>query len=289
MGSLKGGGGSSRNQTTTSTTEPPKYLRPFLEQGMQGAQGIYNQGPQQYYPGQTVVGFSPETEQALGMQASRAQSGSPLMGQANTYASGLLGGKNPITFGGASNPYLDAQFQHAADITGGRLQTEFGGSGRNLDAMRPARAEELNNLATSMYGGAYESERDRMASEIGQQRAQQFGVLGLAPGMAQADYADIDRLRDVGATREDLTGREMQDAAARFDFNQNAPGANLDQYLARLGGYPGSAMSTQTPIYRNQMAGALGGAGAGYQIGSQFGGNGGLWGAGIGGLLGYLG
>ncbi len=288
MGSLKGGGGS-KNQTTTATTEPPKYLQPFLQQGMQGAQSLYNQGAAQYYPGQTVVGFSPETESALGMQSQRAQSGSPLMGAANNYATNMLSGSNPMTFGGASNPHLDAMFGQAANSTQGRLQSEFAGGGRNLDAARPARAEELQNLATGIYGGAYESERDRMASEQGQQRAQQFGVLGLAPQMAQSDYADIDRLRDVGMAREDLTGRTMEDQAARFDFNQNAPGVNLDQYLARLQGYPGGSQSTTTPIYRNPGAGALGGAGMGYGIGSQFGGNGGLWGAGIGGLLGMMG
>lgn len=281
--------GGAKNQTSTTTTEPPKYLQPFLQQGMQGAQGIYNQGAQQYYPGQTVVGFSPETEQALGMQTQRAQSGSPLMGAANNYATGILNGGPAATFGGASNPALDAMFNKAASSTQGRLQSEFAGGGRNLDAAQPARAEELGNLATGIYGGAYESERDRQAAEQGQNRAQQFGVLGLAPGMAQSDYNDADRLAQVGQTREDLTGRQMQDSASRFDFNQNAPGAALDQYLGRLQGYPGGVGSSTTPIYRNQMAGALGGAGMGQQIGSGFGGNGGAWGAGIGGLLGYLG
>jgi hypothetical protein len=280
VNNIKGGGGS-KNQTSTTTTEPPKYLQPFLQQGMQGAQGLYNRGPAQYYPGETVVGFSPETEQALGMQSSRATQGSPLMGAANSYATNLLNGGGAPTFGGGSNPQLDAMFGQAANSTQTRLSSEFAGSGRNLDASRPARAEELGNLATSIYGGAYESERDRMASELGQQRAQQFGVLGMAPQMAQADYADIDRLRGVGAAREDLSGRTMEDQAARFDFQQNAPGVNLDQYLARLQGYPGGTSSATTPIYRNTGAGVLGGAGMGYQM---FG----PWGALAGGVLGGM-
>lgn len=283
------GGGGSKNQTSTTTTEPPKYLQPFLQQGMQGAQDIYGKGPSQYYPGQTVVGFSPETEAALGMQASRAQNGSPVMGAANTYATNTLRGGGPMTFGGGTNPQLDAMFNHAADTTQGRLQSEFAGSGRNLGAAQPARAEELNNLATQMYGGAYESERDRMAAEQGQQRAQQFGVLGLAPQLAASDYNDINQLRSVGQQREDLTGRQYEDAASRYDFNQNAPGANLDSYLARLQGYPGGTSASTTPIYRNQLAGGLGGAMMGGQIGGQFGGNGGAYGSVLGGLLGYLG
>jgi hypothetical protein len=282
-------GGSSKPQTTTTTTEPPKYLAPFLQQGMQGAQSLYNQGPAEYYPGQTVVGFSPETESALGMQSSRAQNGSPIMQGANNYASGVLNGGQQAMFGTGQNPHLDAMFNQAANSTQGRLQTEFAGGGRNLAAARPARAEELQNLSTSIYGGAYESERDRAASEQGQMRAQQLGVLSMAPDLAASDYNDIDRLAAVGQQREDLTGRQMQDEAARWDFGQNAQGSALDQYLGRLNGYPGMSGSSSTPIYRNQAAGALGGAGLGYNIGSQFGGNGGMWGALAGGLLGAYG
>lgn len=271
-----------KNQTQTTTTEPPKYLQPFLRGAMTSAQNLYNQGPQQYYPGETVVGFSPETEAALGMQTQRAQNGSPLMGQANQYASNLLQGNQPITFGGATNPYLDSMFNQAAGASQGRLQTEFAGGGRNLAAARPARAEELNDLSTRIYGGAYENERNRMASELGQNRQLQFGALGMAPDLAQADYADIDRLASVGSAREDLTGRQMEDAAARWDFGQNAPGTALDQYLGRLQGYGGSSSSMTTPIHRNAGAGALGGAMLGNML---FPGLGGIIG---GGLLGGL-
>ena len=51
------GGGGGGNQTTR--TEPPKYLQPFLTGAATESRDLYNQGPQQYYPGQTVVGFSP--------------------------------------------------------------------------------------------------------------------------------------------------------------------------------------------------------------------------------------
>lgn len=270
-----------KNQTQTTTTAPPKYLEPFLRQGMQDAQTIYGQGGQQYYPGQTVVGFSPESEQAMQMQTQRAQAGSPVMGAANNTARTLLGGNQPLTFGGGSNPYLDRTFNQAADQVQNRLQSDFAGSGRNIVAARPVANDELSQLATGIYGGDYQAERGRMATELGQNRGMQLGALGLAPGLAQQDYADIDRLGQVGQQREDLTGRQMQDQAARFDFAQNAPGANLDQYLARLQGYGGSSSSTSTPIYQNRAAGALGGAGVGFGMG-------GPWGALIGGLLGGL-
>jgi hypothetical protein len=52
-------------QTTTNTSGPPAYLQPYYNQALQGAQSIYDQGPAGYYPGQTVIPFSDETNQAL--------------------------------------------------------------------------------------------------------------------------------------------------------------------------------------------------------------------------------
>jgi hypothetical protein len=300
-------------------------MRPYLTEAASASSGLYNQGPMQYYPGETVVPFSGETNQALGGTAARAMQGSAV----NQAASGLAqrtlsgtptsqygSGANPFAtsanpYGGATNPHLDATFNKAADSVQNRLSSQFAGNGRNIGASRAANASELNDLATNLYGGAYENERnrglqygaqqlgigaqgyelerDRRMTDIGQQRQQQLGVLGMAPGIANQDYYDLDRLGAVGAQREDLTGRQMEDAAARWDYAQNAPGLSLDQYITRLQGQPGSTVNTSTPIYRNQAAGGLGGAMAGQQIGSNIGTGYGGYGALIGGLLGAFG
>jgi hypothetical protein len=315
--------GGSKEQNVTQTSEPPEFLRPFLWGAASESERLYNQGPTQYYPGQTVVGFSGETEQALGGMANRATQGSDVNRAASSLAQRTLGstptsaygnasnpyGNAPNMFGGASNPYLDATFNRAADSVQNRLSSQFAGSGRNVGASRAAQASEMNDLATGIYGGAYDNERnrqltyqqqltgigsqgyelerDRMTNDIQQQRQQQLATLGLAPQIANQDYADLDRLAGVGAAREDLTGRQMEDAAARWDYAQQAPGLALDQYLTRLQGQPGSTVNTSTPIYRNPVAGGFGGAMAGREIGSEFGYGG--WGSAIGGLLGAFG
>lgn len=46
---------------------------------------------------------------------------------------------------------LDNQFNRASDLTRTRLSSEFAGSGRNLDAAMPARSDELQTLAASIY------------------------------------------------------------------------------------------------------------------------------------------
>lgn len=244
-----GGGGGSGNQTTR--IEPPNYQLPYLQSGLSQAQGLYNQGPR-------VVPFAPQTEAALAGMTTRASQGSPLNTSAQNYTQQTLQGG----FLG-SNPYLDATFNRAALATQNQLDSQYARAGRNVSAGQPIRAQQLNDLATSIYGGAYENERNR-----------QQQVLPLAPTLANQDYLDLDRLRGVGAEVEGLAGQYA-----------DAPGNALDDYLRRVQGNIGSTQTTSVP--RNRAAGAAGGALTGYGIGSQFGPYGGLLGALGGGLLGY--
>lgn len=299
-------GSSSSPSRTTQVNEPPAFIQPFMQHGAQQARGLYETGGPQYYGGNTVVPFSQQTEQALGMTEQRATNGSPVVDAAQDYATRTLNtdpssqfggasnpyGNGPNMFGSASNPHLDATFNKAAQQTRTALDSQFAGSGRNLTGQIPARSDQLNDLATQIYGGAYdnernrqlsyqqqltgigasgyESERDRMASDLDRQRSMQFASAGLAPQLANQDYVDISALQGVGGQVEDLSGRLMEDQAARWDFAQNAPQVNLDNYLSRISGaFPGSSTTATTPIHRNRTAGAAGGAMSGAMMGSQ--------------------
>lgn len=314
-------GSSSTPSRTTTVNEPPAFIQPYMQYGAGQARSLYETGGPQYYGGNTVVPFSQQTEQALGLTEQRALEGSAVNNAAQDYATRTLSSNPSSQFGTASNPYastanpygsvnnpyLDATFNKAADSVQQRLGTQFAGSGRNTEASRAVNADELTNLSNTIYGGAYEnernrglafdqqqlgigasgyeSERDRMAQDLDRQRSMQFGVAGLAPQLANQDYVDYQALQGVGGQVEDLTGRLMEDQAARWDFSQNAPQTNLDNYLARItGAYPGGTSSNTTPTYRNRTAGAAGGAVAGAQMGSTFG----PWGTAIGAVAGGL-
>lgn len=245
---MSGGGGGS-----TTTAGPPAWQLPYVQQGMAGAQQQYQAG------GTPVVGFSNETEQALQGTAARAQAGSPGVRAAQdvntqTINGGFLG----------SNPYLDQTFNRAALATQNQLASQFAGSGRNVGASEGLRSQQLNDLATGIYGGAYDAERNR-----------QMQAIGNASGLANQDYTDLGQLAGVGAQREGLA----QDMA-------NQPGQALDQYLGRVTG--GGGTSQYTPSNRNRFAGAVGGGMLGSQIGGQVSGGSG-WGQGIGALLGAYG
>lgn len=277
------GNETSSGGTQVVTSSPPSYQLPFLQQGLQGSADLYAAGGPEQYTGNRVVGFAPETEAALAGTTARATNGSPVVRAGQDFVTQGL--STPITsqFGGASNPYLDQTFQHAADMSQNRLSSEFARAGRNVDASAPARADMLSSLAAQIYAPAYENERSRELSDLQSQRANQSGLLSFVNPLAQSDYNDLAALRGVGAEQEGLAGNMIEDAASRFDYEQQRPEDALNSFLQRIYGQNlGQTQTTQLPdVYRNQAGGALGGALAG---GSMFG----PWGALAGGLAGLL-
>jgi hypothetical protein len=230
MNSDSGGG--------TTRMEPPKYQLPYLQRGLEEAGSIYDQER----GGNNIAPLAPETTQAWDATAARATNGSPLTSAAQGLATKTIEGG----FLGA-NPYLDATFDRAALQTQNQLASQFAGSGRNIDASRNLRSQELNDLATGIYGGAYDSERNRMQD-----------AMGAANSLANQDYVDLGQLAQVGAGREGFNQEQL-----------DAGGLALDRYLGRVSGNMGQ--NTYASMARNRAAGAVGGAMLGSQAGNQFG------------------
>jgi hypothetical protein len=222
----------------TTRMEPPKYQLPFLQRGLEEAGSIYNQER----GGNNIAPLSPETTQAWDLTAARATNGSPLTQAAQdlnqkTVEGGFLG----------ANPYLDQTFNRAAMATQGQLASQFAGSGRNIDQSEFLRSQELNDLATGIYGGSYDSERNRMQD-----------AMGMSTSLANQDYVDLGQLAQVGAGREGFAQEQL-----------DAPGLALDRYLGRVQGNMGQ--NTYASQARNRAAGAVGGAMLGSQAGNAFG------------------
>lgn len=242
------------NTTQTTSTEPPDYLLPFLRQSAGSASALFNSGP-------SVVPFSQQTNQALNLQQNRALGGSPLVSSAQGLTNSTLNGDFLN-----SNPYLDATFDRAAGAVNRSLDETYARSGRDLDSNMAVRADQLNNLATNIYGGNYQNERDR-----------QMGALGAAVPLAREDYFDISQLGNVGAAVEGQAQNIL-----------DAPFMALERFNAGLSGAPmGQTSSTTTPLYSNPAGGLLGGALTGAQLAPMLGMGGGM-GAGLGGLLGLM-
>ena len=232
---------------TVTRAAPAPFAEPLLEYGMQEALRQYEGGPQEYYPGSTVVGFSPQQEQALRMQEQRALAGSPITQQAQeltqqTLGGGFLGGSPQLT-GVIERALAPAQ----ANVMSNLAQRGRLGSGAAANVM----AQTLGDIASDI---AYR--------DYAQERAYQQNALSFAPQMAQMDYTDIGKLSQVGDIRQQQAGLELGADINRFEFEQQAQQNALKNYLGSIGAIDlGSVSTGQTPYYTPSTAQTfLGGA-----------------------------
>ena len=88
------GGGSTR--TINTMVNQQEYAKPFLEYGLSQAKDLFSSAQPQYYPGQTTVGFSPESEMALSGIRDQAITGSPFIKGVQDVVMQNLMGTNPL-------------------------------------------------------------------------------------------------------------------------------------------------------------------------------------------------
>lgn len=266
-------GSNPTNVTTTTSAEPSEFIRPYYQQAIDSAQDLYEGSTPNFFPNATYTDFSPETSTALNLATSRALTGNPLLNQSQTEASNILAG-NYLTPG--SNPYSQALFnQMAGDVTS-KVNSQFTKAGRfGSGANQEVLADSLGQLANQVYGDQYNRERELMAN-----------TMMTAPQLGEMDYNDIARLQQVGAEKENLEQAKLQDAIARYDYQQQKPYIKLNQYLGALGANVPSTEIKTKPVFRNIGGGILQGAGMGANLAGQVPGMNPLFGAIGGGLLG---
>ena len=265
-------GSNPQNITTTTATEPSEFVRPYLTEAVGQAQDLFRSTTPNYFPSQTYAGFAPETTAALNLASTRALN-NPLLGSSQTEINKILQGDYLTP---TSNPYLqDLYNQMAGDVTSG-VQSQFTKAGRlGSAANQEVLARELGDLATKVYAPNYQQERANM-----------MAATQLAPQLAQADYQDIQALGGVGQTKEAMEMAQIQDAMARFDFEQQKPYYKLREYLASIGAAVPQTTAQTRPVFRNTGAGLLGGAMQGAEMAGMIPGMNPMWGAIGGGLLG---
>jgi hypothetical protein len=281
------GGGSGGGTNTVTRTELDPVMRPFVQYGLEESARLYqNPDVPQYFPGQTYVAPSQQTQAALAAAQQRATMGNPLVPAAQqaaqqTIQGGFLGG-NPFFEGafrgatqGAQTAYQDAT-QAALSNASRAGRYGSGAMGTALDRAGGVFANALTNTAGQLAYANYDTERGR-----------QQAMIGAAPGLASADYTDINQLLQTGQAAEGYQEAAMADAVNRFNFAQQAPYQKLQSYLSGAYGAP-SGMQVTQPVYRNQVGNILGGALTGAALGGGTGLGAGV-GAGIGAGLGLLG
>jgi hypothetical protein len=230
--------------TTVQKSDPWEEQKPYLTMGFKEAEKELWKTPQ-YYPGQTVVPYSPETETALNMQTGRALNGSPIQFAANDELTKTLSG-NYLYGGQGFNEAVDAATNKILPTVNSAFE-KAGRTGSGLAAT--AQTQAIADAFANQYG----QERQNM----------QRGML-FAPQVASMDYQDISKLAEVGAQRETLDQQKIADEMTRYNYGQNIRKSQLMDYLGMIqGNYGGTSSSSSnalTPQYRNSGSGMLGSA-----------------------------
>lgn len=255
---------SGSNTTQVQTAQAPSWQLPYEQYGLDQATAQYNGITS---PQQLVAGFSPQQNQAISGITSLATN-NPTLNAAQNYTQSVLNGQP------ANNPYLNSEFNQAADTVQNRLESEFAGAGQPVVNSLPLQSDEMNNLATDLYGGAYNTGVQQQENALGNSGNVVNNQLGLQQGLFNA-----------GGAVQNLGQQYIQ-----------APQTFLSNYLSQVGQYGGNQVTTQKPLSTTQqIAQGITGAQAGSSLGSQIGGLIGNWlgnsstGSSVGGLVGALG
>ena len=240
----KGGGGGGGGTSQTNNQLDPT-IRPFVEYGLNEAKGLYQTDTPQYYSGQTYVSPSAQTTTALQQAQNRALAGNPLVPAAQQQQQDVISGNylqnNPYfnqalagAAQGATQNYNDAIANAQSSLSkAGRYGSNVGADIQNRAAntLSQTLANKYGELAYSNYAG---------------ERGMQNQAAQNAPALANADYADIQQLMNVGKTAEDYQKTALQSDIDRFNFEQNKPYQKLSAYLGAAYGAPTGTVSTTT-------------------------------------------
>lgn len=215
-----GGGGSS---TTTQSIAPE--LRPLASAYTAKAIDLGNQGFRPY-TAQRFAQLDPTQTAGLDMIQNRALRGSATMNQAE----GALG----QMMQGGPNPYLDAMVNKAqgnvlsnANAAAARSGS-FGNSG-----IAEAAAKQMGDVATSMYGGAYEGDQ-----------ARRLQAIGMAPTFGNAAYQDGQQLLNAGQIKQDQHQQGLDYLYQQHQQSEALPYQQLASMAGVFGSQPYGASST---------------------------------------------
>lgn len=245
-----GGQSAPAQQSTTQTqvSAPPAYLAPYLNEAAGQAHGIYFDRQPQYFNQSTLAPQSGATTGAIDRTITRATNGSPLLPAAQGVNLATLQGQylspdsNPFaraTVDAANRPLVENYQNVVAPGNDSRFSLAGRyGSGAHVAADtqgQEALQRQMSDNSNAIYSGIYNTER-----------GYQNQAVAAAPGLAQADYQDIAALQGAGQAQDAYRQAQIDAEKQRFDYNQNLPWANLNQYAGLLAGQNRGGVNTST-------------------------------------------
>lgn len=180
----------------------------------------------------------------------------------------------PIGGGMGQNPFLNRTFNRAADSVEGRMRNSTAMQGLSNSGVQQMYNRNLNDLATGIYGGAYDRDANRrmqsgLAISQMQQQARnndlnrQFSAAQAMPGFLSSAARFPLGLGDIyRGQQQELINEQVR----RFQEAQQYPYRSLDVLGRGIAGSMGaggttSSVTTQPGMYQPSSTAGLLGAG----------------------------
>jgi len=268
---MSSGGGTTQTSGEVNPWEPTEpYLKDILSQ----AENIYaSDVGKNYFPGSTVVPFTPQTQQSLDLAQARSfdlMSPSAMLGTAGDAYTQAATGAMGSAYGTLTpqQNYLDSVRQGITSDVMGDIATQFGGMGRTGTSpmAQQAAARGITQAYAPIQQAAAEAERERelRSSEaaLGRRLMGAAGIPGIQQGMDQRTAAGIGQLGTVGQAYEDLAARQLQDQMSRYNFEQQSPYQRLAAYSQMVNpvagmGYAGTEYTPNASPLMSGLTGAM--------------------------------
>ena len=225
-----GGKGGNRTSTTTQQATPWAAQQPYLRDVFQQAQNLYQQGGQQYYPGDLVAPFAPAQQQAFDLITNRALSGSPQQDVLGAWLTNSMGQNQP-----SLSPAYGAAGQSMGGV--GASQNVLSGMAQNpYAAWSVPGASGYGDVLSAISG----------ANGLGEAQ-QQLGALGTSAGQ-QLDATARGDFLGSNPYLDDVYSNAAENVTRSFN-EEVMPGIN-----ATFGG----AGRTGSGLHREAVTGAAG-------------------------------
>ena len=213
---IAGGKNVASRETAQTQTEMPWWQQQPIQNLLKRAEDQSNV-PLQYYQGNKIAGFSSEQSMAQNLARMRATGGSPLIKGAQGHVGDIIGGKYLTP---DSNPWLKSYYEKAAETAMPQIDTAAVNAGRyGGGAWGQMRGRTAGELASGIYGKAYETERDR-----------QMQATGMAQPLAREDYYDIGKLAAVGEEKQGMEQALIDESVKKYEFGQMEPWQRLGMF-----------------------------------------------------------
>ena len=238
----KGGGGGG-SQSTSNTLDP--NIVPYVTDALSKQQALYNQGPAEYYPGQTYLSANANQQNAMNQMGANANVNSGMLQNSTNLNNSMIQGDYL-----QNNPNFDRVMQTAGDAATKQYNNAMQGtnsmasqSGRyGSDAHMRMASDNSANLANSLSNTAGQYAYQNYANERNMQNA----AMNNASQIAQNQNVGAQNLMNAGNMQAGFDQNALNADIQRHDYGQNAQAQLLSNYTNAVFGAPGGSQSTTT-------------------------------------------